>query len=245
MSNCDQYMTSVYTVPAGYPDTGRQIFVGSGLAAQCGKQLKACDIYGVLNVAYDVDDQPVFGAGNPQLLADPNRPGPEADTNENCGSISRYSHCVQYAKFGLIDGTKNPAGIMALAGAVYMAEQLWSFPSQNTPCPPLVNVYPTDGNLLIHCWSGGSRSVTVAALFAWYKWECQQEGANLASFLTLYNSIKQLRGDSLAPWSSGPCTPSASGVTQSPPTVGMQDDAIALVSRFQKLFPIPAPPVVY
>ncbi len=205
---------------------GRQIYVGDENSAILGDQLEKLGVAGVLNVAYDLDDKPTFS--EPQ-------PPPKW----------RFSTQVQYAKVGLIDGTHNPTGIMGLAAAVYMADQLWCFPKKDVPCPPLLNVYPTDGNLLIHCYSGKSRSVTVAALFIWYKWGATGMDPNLTSFQATYAMVKEARGDSTQPWTPayGPCDPPSKGrsdYTETPPTVGMQETALELSQTYSQLFPIPS-----
>lgn len=234
-------MTLVYTAPGD----GRKIFVGDSNAANDTNQLIACGVTGVLNVAYDCDDHPDFP--RVRLAEDPYRPGPQAsDPGQN--PISSFSFEVQFAKVGLIDGTGNPAGCMGFAAAVYMADQLWRFPSQQDTCPPLVNVYRTGGNLLIHCCSGGSRSVTVAALFIWYRWGATGLDPRLGGFQETYNGVKQARGDSLKPWETGdgPCIPprpfpwlARGEYTKVPPQVGTQEAALQLTLTYSQLFPLP------
>ncbi len=128
------------------------------------------------------------------LLPDPYRPSPPPQSRYN---IQRYQQ--QFAKVGLIDGYGNIPNHMAVIAAVYMADQLMTFPyGGEAVCPPLRNVY-TRGNLLIHCWSGGSRSVTVAALYIWYKFGVQLQDPSLKSFSEVYDTVKSLRGDLIQP----------------------------------------------
>ena len=239
-------MTSVYTAPASlfhlppYVQLEQaQIFVGSYLAAQRFDDLRANYVTGVLNVAYDVDDIPEGVDGVKVHAPDPNRPSPPRPAGFQPAVLY---HQQQFAKVGLIDGTGNPSGIMGLAAAVYMAEQLFCFPSADGACPPLVHGYPR-GNLLIHCWSGGSRSVTVAALYVWYKFGVQlgdravkdPDLPDLVSFSALYDRVKGLRGNDTT--SGAGATPS---MTPRPPTYGMQEAALQLVGTYRSLFPVPA-----
>ncbi len=223
---------------------GRKVYVGDAYSANLGDQLEALGVVGVLNVAYDLDDNPVFATGMHPMVEDPHRPAPEASGEEANVAVGRFSKQVQYAKVGLIDGTHNPSGMMGLAAAAFMANQLWQFPKPNIPCPPLVNVYPTDGSLLIHCWSGRSRSVTVAALFLWYQWGVSGQDPSLSSFLETYAMVKEARGDSTEIFVHGPCPPPPhrghDDYTQTPPTVGMQEAALQLTQTYAELFPTPS-----
>jgi hypothetical protein len=236
----------LFPPPGGFPQTQVSIYVGNGYAAGDLTALDAAYVRGVLNVAYDLDDQPHLQPTLP-LNADPHRPPPQPRPGSG-RELKRYP--VQLAKVGLIDGTGNPAGIMALMAAVYTAEQLFCFPGEaSAACPPLVNLAPR-GNLLIHCWSGGSRSVTVAALYIWYKFGVQlnDPAINVAgrsdaeNFLAVYNHVKAVRGDATGtPTGPVKCQTgdAPSWVTPPPPTYGMQQGAMELVSTYSALFPRP------
>jgi len=243
------HMTEVYSAPASSTFGGRpfpagrvQIYVGDGFAAQDVATLEACLVRRVLNVAYDLDDRPQNDLML-QLNADPHRPSPQPASNDQ--PLARYAQ--QFAKVGLIDGTHNPAGIMALLSAVYVAEQLLWFPETDVPCPPLVNPSPP-GNLLIHCWNGGSRSVTVAALFLWYKFGVQLGDPSIRvagrsdeeNFDALYNCVKAKRGGVTGTHPDG-CEASGEPAwfTPTPPTLGMQKGAHDLVRTYSEVFPLP------
>ncbi|MFY9223514.1 MAG: hypothetical protein WAQ98_12645 [Blastocatellia bacterium] len=118
----------------------------------------------------------------------------------------------QYAKVGMIDGL-NPNTRDVLLAAVLMVEQLAAF-------PPDQHGFPRGANLLIHCEAGHSRSVTVAALYIWYKY-CSggKHHKHFPDFTHVYNMVEQARGDHK-------------------PSQGMQDGAMALVKSFSQLFPL-------
>ncbi len=238
----------LFPPPSGFPEARVRIFVGNGHAAQDLTALEAAYVWGVLNVAYDLDDHPQ-AAPSLRLNPDPHRPPPQPRPGSG---REPKRHPVQLAKVGLIDGTGNPAGIMALMAAVYMAEQLFCFPTNlEAACPALVNPAPR-GNLLIHCWSGGSRSVTVASLYIWYKFGVQSNdpainvagNSDAANFLAVYDRVKCLRGHDPTP-TTGPVTCQTGDVpswlTPAPPTWGMQQGAMALVTAYSALFPTPVP----
>ncbi|MGA2739585.1 MAG: hypothetical protein ABSG65_19365 [Bryobacteraceae bacterium] len=219
-------LTSVYTAPANlfpppplFPAPNVQIYVGSWDAASEGALLDQYLIRGVLNVAYDVDDQPSEPAPIPVTGVDPNRPWQAAVAVHKAQSATHYPQ--QFAKVGIIDGAGN--NDTTLLAAVYMADQLFTFPPQ-TPYPPLKNQY-LRGNLLIHCYAGQSRSVTVAALYIYYKFAVYLKDPNLGGFQEVYLSVQQARGDYSPP----------------PPTPGMQEAAAQITSQYQALFPWPVP----
>jgi hypothetical protein len=127
-------MSLVYTPPdegVAAAQESRGVYVGSGWAANDGTQLINCGITGVLNTSYDCDDHPIFPNPPQELAEDPHRPGPEPEAVSDEYAPTYFSGQVQFAKVGLIDGTKNPTGMMGLAAAVYMADQLWCFPEPN------------------------------------------------------------------------------------------------------------------
>ncbi len=245
-------MTSVYSVPSklfppppNFPNKQVEIFVGDGFSAAIVDQLEQFNVEGILNVAYDLDDQPSDDEHSQGLALDPNRPAPDTAQGLD-GEIKLQRYKQQFAKVGLIDGYGNIANQMSIISAVYMAEQLFTFPPGLFPpndsvCPKLVNDY-SRGNLLIHCWSGRSRSVTVAALYIWYKFAVQLQDPHLSSFGDVYNRVKAARGDSLNPVEEQPgaqCVPSNSTrITETPPTCGMQAAAWNIVETYKTLFPV-------
>lgn len=241
-NSAPQNMNLVYTAPPdkfppplGFKADAVKIYVGDGFSAVNVPQLNAYELWGVLNVAYDLDDQPQGDAYSHPLLEDPHRPAPSELGQVQ--ELSRYQQ--QFAKVGLIDGYGNIPNEMSVLAAVYMAEQLFTFdPDAPDVCPPLVNRYQR-GNLLIHCWSGKSRSVTVAALYIWYKFGVQLNDTSLTSFADVYNMVKTKRGDTTEPIQAGHiCTPvDTDGMTEPPPTCGMQTAALHIVDKYATLFP--------
>ena len=165
-------LTKVYTVPPGTldPPLGFQgqleIFVGSWEAVKKNTLLEN-RIMGVLNVAYDCDDIP--------------------PKNEE-GKFHYFNMYYQLAKVGLIDGYGNNTSTMV--AALYMADQLFTFPP-HTPQPKLENNYVpfNRGNLLIHCWDGGSRSITIAALYLYYKFGVQYKKEKFQTFEDAYTYV--------------------------------------------------------
>ena len=257
----------VHPPPQDVHDGYVRIYVGDGFAAQDVSQLDDYLVRGVLNVAYDLDDRPrtdlvtnvallppvpgtAPAAGVPvetvamrPMRPDPDRPAPVPDPDSQ--PLAHYRQ--QFAKVGLIDGTANPAGMMGLLAAVYMAEQLFAFPDAGVPCPPLVNRFDR-GNLLIHCWSGLSRSVTVAALYIWYRFGVQMNDPEIRkpgrsdqeSFAALYDGVKAARGNDTRPAESICCLEGAAPpwLTPAPPTFGMQAAARQLIDTYASLFPL-------
>ncbi len=219
----------IFPPPENFPEERVKIYIGSGHAAADPQQLERHHIRGVLNVAYDVDDQPV-GYDYPY------EPPPEELSEKP--EIRHYRQ--QFAKVGLIDGYGNIANHMSIIAAVYMAEQLLTFPPRSRICPDIVIGYKR-GNLLIHCWKGFSRSVTVSALYIWYKFGVQLGDPEIRSFLQLYNEIKAARGNSTAPVTTQPdaeCVPDdTTGLTHVPPSCGLQQAALEITSKYRALFP--------
>ena len=236
------HMTSVYTVPselfpppADFHGEELQIFVGDGYAAADVEGLKSARIRGVLNVAYDLDDQPADDEHRQHLAPDPHRPAPPEDASGTV--LQRYEQ--QFAKVGLIDGYGNVENDLTVIAAVLMAEQLFTFADTGTtPDPPLVNKYKR-GNLLIHCWSGRSRSVTVAALYIWFKFGVELGDQTLISFADTYEQEKSLRGDSTSLVGAGAADHPdvSSNMTGPPPTYGMQAAASGIVDSYSAIFP--------
>lgn len=234
--------SSIFPPPTGFPpDTAVEIFVGDGNSALLVDQLEKYYVWGVLNVAYDLDDQPAADEYNFKLLPDPHRPPPASPQGSGLPPLERYKQ--QFAKVGLIDGYGNIPNQMAVIAAVYMADQLFTFPTDGSDvyvCPPLINQYQR-GNLLIHCWSGRSRSVTVAALYIWYKFGIELKDPKLTSFSQVYDMVKTGRDDSTNPITGQPgaqCVPlDSTNLTETPPTCGMQEAALTIVKTYATLFP--------
>lgn len=243
------HMTCVYTAPAHIlaplkrKDPEFKIFVGDGHIALMPWEFEVPknNIWAVLNVAYSIDDQLQRDAD--KYLVDSQRdphsssppPKPEPDQ-----TLKHYNY--QYAKVGLIDGPGNIPQQMGLIAALYAAEQMVMFPLvDNGDKHADQQAYKeyTQGNLLIHCHAGRSRSVTVAALYIWYKFGVQLHDPALTSFEGVYAMVKRLRCDSTNPPPSGtPGLPAGqTHYTQSPPSYPLQEAAFAIVDRYATLFP--------
>jgi len=206
-------LTLVYD-PENYPSqfAGKyKIYVGTASSITT-TQLTGANITRVLNVAYDVDDV-ITNDTSIKTNSDPLR-------NHKEGMIDAAHFPFQFAKVGLIDGFGND--LTTILAAIYMADQLYNFPP-STPIPPLVNLYP-DGNLLIHCYSGGSRSVTVTALYLYYRFGLALGINDFSDFQTTYQYVVNTRG------------PYSYNVN---PTEGMCRSAQEIVSQYSKLFPNP------
>ena len=121
------------------------LWVGNQHAAGRPDVLAAANITAVLNVAWDLDIR--YAGGEYE--------GDVSDNNERLRAF-------QYAKVGLVDGEGNAPE--ALAGAVLALSAFMT---------PRVGMSPDDAakysqpvsNVLVHCHSGQSRSVTVASLY--------------------------------------------------------------------------------
>ncbi len=104
-----QHMTSVYTAPSNlfppppnFPNNQVEIFVGDGYSAAMVDQLEQFNVEGILNVAYDLDDQPSDDEHSQELALDPNRPSPDPPP-ASYGDIKLQRYKQQFAKVGLID----------------------------------------------------------------------------------------------------------------------------------------------
>lgn len=199
-------ITLVYTTPAGTitPPSGGtpfkgqpQIYVGSVNAVTL-RTLVLNQIVGVLNVAYDADDLPPSSV------------------------YHQFNPAFQLAKVGLIDGSGND--LSTLVAAVLMADQLFNFPPA-TPNPALVNNYQPwpRGSLLIHCYDGGSRSVTITALYLYYKFGLFYKQSDLNTFDKAYQHVINAR----APYAPNELT------------TGMCQAARDVVATYDTLFPGP------
>ncbi|MEP0264103.1 hypothetical protein [Dokdonia sp.] len=183
--------------------------------------LTTANITSILNVAYDVNDSELL-----QLLPELNATKKTVEITEKDGKIKNESVLIytrQLAKVGLIDGPGNT--MMTLVAAVYMAEQLLFFPSEEEQIYEygMTNIYPK-GNLLIHCHSGGSRSVTITALYIYYRFYATQEG-NTVTFEEIYKQIV--------------CYRSKGGAPNGHPTMGICTTAFEVLNTFSQLFPEP------
>lgn len=174
-----------------------QIYVGS-VNAVTQATLEQYQIMGVLNVAYDADDLPPANV------------------------YHQFNPAYQLAKIGLIDGSGND--LSTLVAAVLMADQLLNFPPA-TPDPALVNIYNPwwRGSLLIHCYDGGSRSVTIAALYLYYKFGLYYGQTDLSTFDKAYQHVINTR----APFAPNELT------------TGMCQAARDMVATYDTLFPGP------
>lgn len=123
------------------------IFVGDQYAASALPALLALNITGILNVAWDLDIR--YEAGD--------YVGDSSSFNERLE--------MEFAKVGLIDGKGNR--FSTIAAAVLFLHQMRT---QNITgmLPKDQNTFPPILNILVHCHSGQSRSVTVAALYLFY-----------------------------------------------------------------------------
>jgi len=200
-------MTCVYQIPSTDLPNGlseQYIFVGN--CEFTSNNLEYSNIAGVLNVAYDVNDSPNFQIANGTKI------------------LGKPLFDLQLSKVGLIDGPGNEKN--ALVAAIYMADQLLKFPtpheqaSANPPGLGMDNIIK-QGNLLIHCHSGGSRSVTITALYIYYKF-CV---GTSTTFIDVYSDIICYR------WEGG--------ATNHHPTYGICETAYNVLNTYGQLFPVP------
>jgi hypothetical protein len=207
-------MTCIFQVPtANLPKgmTEQYIFVGAGylLSEQA---IIDNQISSVLNVAYDVDDAKDLQIpfSDPTVDKRAALPFPLAD-NE------KY-YLNQLNKVGLTDNNEND--MMTLVAAVYEADQLLNFASPETQkADGLVN-FIAQGNLVIHCHDGGSRSVTITALYLYYKYYVNTD----ITFQQVYTNIICLR------WNYA---------VNNHPTQGICENAYQVLTKFEALFPKP------
>ena len=202
----NEVVTPVFTVPNTVLPNGENqtIYIGAGYALT-NSIIEGAGIAGVLNVAYDLDD----------------------DTKTLQGSSITKNGItylpMQFDKVGLIDGPGNE--MMTLVAALYTADQLLDFPSlkEQQKIPKMVNFFQ-QGNLLIHCYDGGSRSVTVTALYIYYKFSPESNGVKL-TFEDIYSQLICYR------WTAG--------APNGHPTEGICDAAYKVLDTFSELFPEP------
>jgi len=142
------------------------IYVGNQYAAgDIDNLIRLYNISAILNVAWDLDirypEEDYFG-----------------DITDNNEHIK-----IQYTKVGLVDAAGNK--MSTLASAVLALDQ---FKTPRTLMPKDEKTYPTVQNILVHCHSGQSRSVTVASLYIFYKHRDQ-----FPSYFDAVNFVKAQR----------------------------------------------------
>jgi len=107
-----------------------------------------------------------------------------------------------------------------LVAAVYEADQLLNFPTPETQKADGMENFYAQGNLVIHCHDGGSRSVTIAALYLYYKYFIATD----ITFVQIYKSIICLR------WNY---------TVNNHPTEGICKNAYEVLNTYEALFPEP------
>ncbi|QHI34896.1 hypothetical protein IMCC3317_02410 [Kordia antarctica] len=211
-------MTPIFQIPNASVPKGLEvqyIYVGIGYGLEQ-NLISPNTIAGVLNVAYDVNDP-----ADLQNAYDPTDPEIIKIFDEELG-IWYFPSLL--SKVALVDGNENE--MMTLVSAIYMADQLLNFPSlteqtQETtknPGDPMTNFYQ-QGNLFIHCHDGGSRSVTITALYIYYKFFVGQY-----TFQEVYQEVICAR---------------YLEATNHVPTQGICENAYEVLSRYKELFPKP------
>mmetsp|Transcript_21872 Transcript_21872/g.36212 ORF Transcript_21872/g.36212 Transcript_21872/m.36212 type:complete len:206 (-) Transcript_21872:86-703(-) len=142
------------------------IYVGDQHAAVDIPMLLSHNITAILNCAWDLDIR--YDASD--------YVGNMADANENL--------VIQYAKVGLIDGSGNQNGTF-FAGVYYLHQYF----SPEVLEPKDQNTFKPVQNVLVHCHSGRSRSVTITALYLYYQYPEQ-----FKSYDTALAFVKAQRG---------------------------------------------------
>ena len=210
----NQAMTCIFQVPkANLPEgmTQQYIFVGASFLLN-ETAIINIQIASVLNVAQEEND-----AKDLQIpFSDPQVDKRAALPFETTSNESYYLN--QLSKVGLMDNNEND--IMTLVAAVLEAEQLLNFPSPTQQKAAGMENFFAQGNLVIHCNDGGSRSVTVIALYLYYKYYVNTN----VSFVEIYKSIICLR------WNHS---------VNNHPTQGICENAYKVLNTFEALFPEP------
>ncbi|MEM6721924.1 MAG: hypothetical protein AAF611_21530 [Bacteroidota bacterium] len=210
----NQTMTSVFQVPKAHLPEGMKaqyIFVGASFLLS-EQAIINNQIAGVLNVATEHNDAKELQIpfSDPQVDKRAALPFTKAENEEY--------YLNQLSKVGLTDSNEND--MMTLVAAVQEADQLLNFPSPTQQKADGMTSFYAQGNLLIHCEDGGSRSVTIAALYLYYKFYID---ANIP-FEDIYKSIIALR------WNFS---------INSHPTKGICENAYEVLNTFKTLFPTP------
>ncbi len=144
---------------------GLGLFVGDQHAAGALPSLREQNISGILNVAWDLDIR--------------------YDAADYVGDVESFDERleIEFAKVGLVDGLSNlPATV---AAAVLFLHQMRT-QNMSAMLPKDQNTFPPIRNILVHCHSGQSRSVTVAALYLFYS-------GSFSSFQDALDSVKNAR----------------------------------------------------
>lgn len=149
--------------------TQNNLYIGNSFAAANFTLLQQYNISALLNVAWDLDlEYPPRDFNNPK----PYYP-------DNTELI------LQYHKAGLVDGTGNTN--FSMAAALYLLKQLFTpralEPKDQTTFPNPVR------NVLLHCHSGLSRSITVGSLYLFYTTN------KFATFNESLSFVQEQRGD--------------------------------------------------
>ena len=210
----NQAMTCVFQIPQARVPKGmteQYIFVGAGFLLSETAIINN-QIAGVLNVAYEENDAEDLQIPFSDPLIDR-----RAALPFDLASNEKY-YLNQLTKVGLVDGSENE--IKTLIAAVYEADQLLNFPSPETQKADGMDNFYAQGNLVIHCHDGGSRSVTIAALYLFYKFFATTD----VGFQDVYRSIICLR------WNY---------TVNNHPTEGICKNAYELLNKYEALFPEP------
>ncbi|AXG71653.1 hypothetical protein KORDIASMS9_03910 [Kordia sp. SMS9] len=207
-------MTCVFQVPnANVPKgvTEQYIFVGAGFLLS-EKVIINNQIAAILNVAVEAND-----AKDLEIpFSDPRIDNRAALPFDKAANENYYLN--QLRKVGLANNNENE--INTLVAAVLEAEQLLNFPSPTQQKADGKTDFYAQGNLVIHCDDGGSRAVTVAALYLYYKYYVQTD----VPFVDVYKNMIALR------WNHS---------VNNHPTQGICENAYEVLSTYAALFPEP------
>ena len=139
-------LPSLSLIARGLEPYGADLFVGGTAAARDVNLLRRHGISTVVNCAINVDVNYVAASG-------------EDGEDEESGALCRAGLApFRVFKLGLVDGD-NPAGMM-LGGYCILYGALHQTMPEKESYPRQVN-----GNVLVHCREGRSRSVALAALY--------------------------------------------------------------------------------